>query len=381
MSRSNGTMPARASIHAFLGTDEALVKEAALGRSRELAPPDNEFGLEVVNGAADNAEQAGLAVARAIEAIQTLPFFGGEKVVWLQGVNFLGESQTAKAESTLAALETLLEILERGLPPDVVFILSAGEIDKRRTFYKRLAKIAKVEVHDRLDATKAGWEGAVIAHAAERAAAVGIGFRGAALERFVQRVGSDTRVIDSELEKLSLYVGDRPATEDDVAAVTSLSHKGYIFDIGDAISRRDLPRALELIDFQLNRGENPIGLLLAAIVSKVRALLQARHLVEACGLRAGRSYQDFQKQVASLPDSATAHLPRTKEGAPNLYPVFLSAQACGRFTFAELRAALEACLEANLRLVTTRLDERLVLHQLAARILAGPEPSPSSRRR
>lgn len=371
-------MPAPASIHAFLGTDEALVKEAALKRVRELAPPDNEFGLEIVSGAADNAEQAVQVVGRAIEAIQTLPFFGGDKVVWLQGVNFLGESQTARAESTLSALETLLEILVGGLPSDVRFVLSADEIDKRRVFYKRLAKIAKVEIHDRLDAKKAGWEVAVIAHAAERASSIGLEFRGAALERFVQRVGSDTRTIDAELEKLSLYVGDAPVTEDDIAAVTSLSHKGFIFDIGDAIARRDLPKTVELIDFQLNRGENAIAILLAAIVTRVRGLLHARDLIESHRLRIGRNFNEFKSQVGKLSDAATAHIPRTKDGAPNLYPLFLAAQASGRFTREELRAALEACLEANLRLVTTPLDHRLVLHQLAARILAGSGPSSAS---
>lgn len=372
-------MPAAPKCFAFLGTDEALVKEAALKLAEALAPKDNEFGLEIVSGSADNADQATVVVARAIEAIQTLPFFGGDKVVWLQGVNFLGESQTAKAESTLSALDTLVGILEKDLPPDVTFLLSAGEIDKRRTFYKRLAKAAKVEVHDKLDTTKAGWETAVMGHVADRAAARGLKFQGGALERFVLRVGADTRSIDSELEKLSLFVGSRPATEDDVAAITSQSHAGYIFDIGEAIGKRDLPRTLQLIDFQLRRGENAIGLLLAAIVPKVRNLLHARDIVETHGVRAGRSYPDFQKQLGALPASATGHLPRTKEGALNAYPLFLSAQICGKFTVAELRSALEACLEANLRLVTTSLDPRLVLHQLAARILAGDRSSSSRR--
>jgi DNA polymerase-3 subunit delta len=53
----------------------------------------------------------------------------------------------------------------------------------------------------------------------------------------------------------------------------------------------------------------------------------------------------------------------------NAYGMFLTAQAARKFTLAELRAGIEACLEANLRLVTTGLDHRLVLHQLAARIL------------
>src|SRR5690606_33043044 len=151
-----------------------------------------------------------------------------------------------------------------GLPPDVTFLLSAGEIDKRRNFYKRLLKVAKVEVHDRLDATKTGWEVAVMGHVADRAEHWKMKFQGAALEQFTQRVGANTRSIDSELEKLSLYTEGRPVTEDDVAAVISQSHTGYIFDIGEAIGDRNLPRTLHLIDFQLRRGENAVALLLAA---------------------------------------------------------------------------------------------------------------------
>lgn len=373
--------PANTPIHAFLGTDEALVKEAAMKLSQKLAPKDNEFGLEIVSGSADNADQAIQVIGRAIEAIQTLPFFGGDKVVWLQGVNFVGESQTAKAESTLAALDTLMGVLEAGLPSDVTFIVSTGEIDKRRTFFKRLEKIARIEVHDKLDTTKAGWENAVMGHVADRAEVFGMKFRGAALERFVQRVGSNTRSIDSELEKLSLFAGNRPVTEDDVEAVTSQSHTGFIFDIGEAIARRNLPKTLELIDFQLNRGESAIGILLASIVTKVRQLLHARDLIETHGVEPGRDYTAYQTRIGNLPAHATGHLGRTKEGKVNAYGLYQSAQAARNFTLAELRGGIEACLEANLRLVTTGLDHRLVLHQLAARILTKQAAKPASSRR
>lgn len=72
-------MPAAPQCYAFLGTDEALVKEAALKRAEALAPKDNEFGLDIVSGAADNADQAIAVVGRAIEAIQTLPFLAGTR--------------------------------------------------------------------------------------------------------------------------------------------------------------------------------------------------------------------------------------------------------------------------------------------------------------
>lgn len=362
-------MPGTSQIHAFFGSDEAQVKEAALRLSEKLAP-DDEFGLEVVNGSADNAEHACRIVGETVEAIQTLPFFGGEKVVWLQGANFFGDNQTGKAESVLGAVESLVELLEAGLPPDVQLIISASEIDKRRSFYKKIQKLGEVAIFDKVDTSKAGWETEVMAWVRKRAEGLGIEFAGDALERFVLMVGADTRVLDGELEKLSLFVGERAVTAEDVSRLVAASHLGIVFEIGDAIARKNLPKTLDLIDRQLRRGENAIGILLAAIVPRVRQLLYARDLMERHGLRASGRFPQFQKSVDALPRSETAHLPRKKDGGISAYPLFLAAQVAGRFRSDELREALEACLEANERLVTTQLDPQLVLSQLVTKILA-----------
>jgi DNA polymerase-3 subunit delta len=359
-------------IHAFFGNDEARVKEAALRLSQKVAPKDDEFGLEIVNGAADNADHAVRIVGSTVEAIQTLPFFGGEKVVWLQGANFFSDNQTGKAESTLRAVESLTELLEAGIPPEVQLIISATEVDKRRAFYKRINKLGSVETFDRVDTSKPGWEGEVMSHVAGRAEEIGLNFEGSALERFVLMVGADSRVLDSEMEKLSLYVNDRAATEEDISQIVATSHLGVVFEIGDAIAKKNLPKAIDLIERQLRQGENAIGILLAAIVPRVRNLLHARDLMERHGLRASGRYPAFAKQIEALPRSETAHLPRKKDGGISAYPIFLAAQVSNRFTSDELRSALEACLEANERLVTSGLEPHLVLNELVAKILAKP---------
>lgn len=367
-------MPAASSnIHAILGSDEGRVKEVALALSRKLAPPDDEFGLEVVSGQADNSDHASQIIGSTIEAIQTMPFFGGAKVVWLQGANFFGDNITGKSQTTLSAVEGLQDVLEAGLPPDVTFILSATEIDKRRSFYKKLSKLAQVEVFDKVDISKEGWETQLAGPVSKWAREVGVELEQEALDRFILMVGADTRQLRSELEKLSLYLGDRTqANIDDVRAIAASTHTGVIFEISNALALRKLPLTLELIDRQLKNGENAVGLLLAAIVPKVRYLLQARDLIERNRIRA-RGYRDFEAAIRRLPASETAHLPRKKDGNPNVYPVFLASQECRKFSAAELRDALEACLEANLRLVTTQLEPHLVLSQLVTRILSRGE--------
>src|SRR5438128_1605917 len=74
-----------ANIHAVVGSDEAEVKRVAAELAGNLTPPGaGEFGLDVIDGAADNAEQAATRIRSTIDALQTLPFFGSTKVVWLK---------------------------------------------------------------------------------------------------------------------------------------------------------------------------------------------------------------------------------------------------------------------------------------------------------
>lgn len=366
-------MPAASNIYAIIGNDEARVKEAALKLAKELAPSEDDFGVEIINGQADNSEHASRIVADTIEAIQTFPFFGGEKVVWLQSANFFGDSVTGKSQTTIDAVERLQEILEAGVPPDVKFILSASEMNKVRRFFKRLSKLTKPQVFDKVDTSRDGWEAKVMGPVRERARQLRLRFGPEALERFVLSVGADTRQLDSELEKLSLFVGpDREATVEDVRKIVAATHAGIIFAIGDALAARNLPLTWELIEQQMRSGESAIAILLAAIVPRVRSLLQAKDLVDRHRLNAGRDFRSFEAAMNRLPEAETAHLPRKKDGDLSCYPIYLAAQQCGKFSVDELKESLHACLEANLRLVFSSLDHRVILSQLVTRILSRP---------
>src|SRR6184192_2079814 len=110
------TKAATANIYAVVGSDEAEVKRVATELATNLTPPGaGDFGLEVIDGAADDAEQAAARIRSAIEALQTLPFFGSTKVVWLKNANFLGDNAIGRAASVQSVLEELSDLLESGL--------------------------------------------------------------------------------------------------------------------------------------------------------------------------------------------------------------------------------------------------------------------------
>src|SRR6059058_6608026 len=85
-------------IYAVVGSDDVEVKHTATELAEKLKPADaGDFGLETIDGAADNADQASARIRSAIEALQTLPFFGSTKLVWLKNANFLGDDPKARS--------------------------------------------------------------------------------------------------------------------------------------------------------------------------------------------------------------------------------------------------------------------------------------------
>src|SRR5437899_7607245 len=210
------TKAASANIYAVLGSDEAEVKRVATELATNLTPAGaGDFGLEVIDGAADNAEQAAARIRSAIEALQTLPFFGSTKVVGLKNANFLSDDPKARSAAVQSALEQLSELLDRGFGSEVTFLISATEVDKRRGFYKMLVKRAELQVFDRLDSGRAGWEEEATEIVQLRAKKRKLQFDDDALDLFVLLAGGDTRQIENELEKIDTFLGNDRAVHVD----------------------------------------------------------------------------------------------------------------------------------------------------------------------
>jgi DNA polymerase-3 subunit delta len=366
------TAASQSNIHAVVGSDESEVKRTAAELAAKLAPPDaGEFGVEVIDACADNVDQAVSRIRSAIDALQTLPFFGGGKLVWLKNANCLGDSVIGRSASVLSALEDLTEVIETGLGSEVTFLISATEVDKRRSFYKTLGKRAELQVFDRLDSSRAGWEEEATEMVRKRANARGLRFEEDALDLFVLLTGGDTRQIENELEKIDLYLGrDRQVQVEQVRELVPLSRAGVIFELGNALAACDLERALNLVKRLLDQGETAIGILLVAILPTIRNLLLAKDLMERNRIPRPHAPFTFISALNRLPVEATEHLPRKKDGSINGYALGLAAQQVHRFETAKLVAGLEACLEANVRLVSSQLDHELVLTEIVVKLLA-----------
>lgn len=349
------------------GSDEAAVKKAAVALAAELAPGADAFGLETIDGAVDTVDAAAGKIHETTQALLTLPFLGGSKLVWLKSATFLADTVTGRSESVSDALENLCEILKNPLPEGVVFLISAPEPDKRRSAYKQLTKLCKTSLHDRPALGFGAGEDEVINWTAGKARARGLQISHEAVEALAARVGLDSGQLDNELDKLETAFGPGHAIEAvDVRALVPATRESGIFDIGNAIAARDLPLALETLSQLLRQGEKGVGILLASIVPTVRNLVLVKDLLSRHKLQPPAQPQYFGATLNKLSAADIEHLPRKKDGTLNTYPLGIAARNSVHYTAAELHRAFQGCADANLQMVTSQASDEVVLTRLLA---------------
>jgi len=358
---------------AIVGSDEGQVREQALLLYHQLTGGcDDGFTHETIDGIADNSDSAFDICASTVQALLTIPMFGGDKVVWLRNANFLADTVTGRSQRTEDGVESLRATLEKGLPAGVTFLLTAQGVDKRRGFWKFIEKSATVQVFDLIDTSRDGWTDQVASLVTQRGQQLGLQFQADALALFVLLAGEASQQIGNELEKLDLFLGPqrREVTTDDVRQLVPLSRAAAVFEIGQAIQKGDVARTIQLIDQQLGADESAIGIMRASIIPTVRNLFMAKLISMRFKVPTG-TYGAFSGGLNRLPEAERAWLPQKKDGSGvNVFPIFLCIGMAANFELEGLQAVMEATLKADQALVTTGLDHRLILHRLMAEVAA-----------
>jgi DNA polymerase-3 subunit delta len=357
------------------GEDDFAVKQRAkqiyLQWTEELGGMDH----EIIDAAVSHSGEALRALAKLREAMQTLPFFGSGKVIWLQDCNFLSDERAA-TKDVIESLAALADELKEFAWQNVRLLITAGKVDKRKGFYKALDKLGTVESFAGLSVDDRDWAGQ-----AEAWARKGLGARqkeisDEALAELIDRVGPNARQLDNEVEKVALYVGDRKEIEfDDVATICSRNKMARAFALGDALGDRDLPRLLARLDealweVKLDPQKSEIGLLYG-LISKVRAMLLLKEMLREGWVKPAMEYNRFKAQLERVPKDQLPEDRRFNPLALNPYVLYKALPQVQRYSEAELVRAMDLLFQCNLRLVSTNLDESLVVQQTLVQIVGG----------
>jgi len=368
-------MPASApSLALVCGDDEFAVKQRAKQIYQQWTEELGGMDHETIEATVSNSGDALAAVGKLREALQTLPFFGNGKVVWMRDCNFLGDERTASSQAVTEALAELAEELKTFSWQGVRLLISAGKVDKRKVFYKTLDKIGNVENFSAWSVDDKDW-----VERAEMAARTAVRERKKeiseeALGELVNRVGPNARQLETEIEKLCLFAGERKKVEfADVEAICSRNKTARAFALGDALGERNLPALLRRLDEELwetkfDKDKSEIGLLYG-LIGKVRAMLLLKEMLREGWIKPEMDYNRFKTQLERVPKDK---LPADKKFNPlaiNPYVLFKALPQARKYSQAELVRAMDLLLRCNLRLVSSQLDEALVLQQTLVQIM------------
>jgi DNA polymerase-3 subunit delta len=357
------------------GYDDFAVKQRAKqlfqAWSAELGGMDH----ETIEASVSNAGDALKVIGKLREALQTLPFFGGGKVVWLRDCNFLGEERTATSAAVTETLAELAEELKTFAWENVRLLISAGKVDKRKVFYKTLDKLGTTEIFEAWSQDDKDWADRAQIAAREAVRKRDKEISGAALGELVVRAGLNARQLENEVEKLCVFTGERTKIElADVIAICAHNKTAKAFALGDALGDRDLPRLLKRLDEELwatkfDKDKSEIGLLYG-LIGKVRAMLLLKEMLREGWVKETSDYNHFKAQLERVPAD---QLPAEKKFNPlalSPYVLFKALPQVKKYTTAELVRAMEVLLRCNQRLVSSGLDEALVLQQALVQIVA-----------
>ena len=191
----------------------------------------------------------------------------------------------------------------------------------------------------------------------EFAAAQGVKVEPEAARELVDSLGADLMLISSELEKLMLYVGEKKRiTLGDVEALVLGAKQCSLYELTDAISAKDRPRALQVLDGLLVAGgadEAAIGHLYM-LAKTFRQML----VISERKVRDQRQLWQALWQGFRVPPFAADDLIR---------------QARRYSSRRDLTRALRLIARADLALRSNPPSKRLVLEQLVLELAAPPK--------
>jgi len=360
-------MPADTTAHLFFGQDDYRIAAAAKELVNAcLAPEDQAFGLETIDGQAGNQDEAAAAIERTLGAVRT-PALIGDKLVWLQNAAFLSDARLAGADRVKERLSRLAAAVREGWPAGMSLLITAGPVDKRTAFYKAFAAAGaarefggSMKPHEQEQEARARLRELTREHEVAMAAD--------AAEAFLARVGMETRRMVNELEKLRLSIHPRrTATLEDVEAVVSSSRETPAWDLADAVGKRDLAAALSVTRQLLFQKASPIWLVVT-VEGRLRELMVLQDALK----RGWVALQGRNARWSAIPPVAEQVFAKELKQDPRKvhpYRAGLLLDQARRASRGELRRCLTLAVQAHEQLVSTGLSPAAVLERMLLEML------------
>lgn len=272
----------------LLGGPDTLTKEEALARLKKefLGNDPSGMGLDLYDG---NDTTAGAILS----AVNTLPFFGGRRLVVVRRAMELATAETNRLADGVSTI-----------PPNNCLVLLWDEKPDQRSVLTQAVRSAGA-----LTTLWPPFENQMPAWVMSRAESAGKRMDRTAAQSLLDRVGPSLPDLVQELEKLVLYVKDRPLiTTDDVVSSGGARSILRFMEWERILWQKDRSKALGVLEILRTQGE-PVEKLLPQVSRAIQKLclgkallmekkLGKKQVFERLWIRLQDAQMDFERSVA-----------------------------------------------------------------------------------
>jgi DNA polymerase III delta subunit len=362
----------------LLHGERFLCREATDELISHLLPDDRKKDQQLRNIDGEQENSADL-----ISQLRTYNLFGGRLVFRVSDARVFDamnrEGQAAKGQGASPPPagqgegEHLAAVLEAGLPAANILVLVSEAVDKRRRLYKYIENhgvILDLAVEKGSSAAARKDQENLLRELAVRSfSALGKKIEPRALSVLLERVGFHPVAVVIESEKLALHAGENQVvTQEDLDLMLGRTREEALYELTEAVGGRDLETAL-LILRRLQESQLHGLVIIAGLRNFLKKLLLIRayqELEKPCYQR-GMAFSFFQQGYLPQLKASCTEWPSLLAGHPFvLYKIFCQAE---KLSASYLRKALARLLEAEYRLKSSRLPDRLILEDYLFQLL------------
>ena len=323
-------------------TTDSIIEDLLEGRQHEWAL-ERFNAHELLKNTGESGKQN---VEDLLISCETMPMLTDLKVIRIDNFELVKKSRNNIEKNNQHLLyETVEKIIKN--PPESIWFVFTSTAMREQDFsnplfhsIKQTGLIKKFTAHE--NATPLNW---VI----QRGDTKGLPLTADAARLLIDIVGSDLMDLDNELEKLSLYLSGVKITEEMIKEHIR-GHKHFsVFRMTDALSRKELLPALEILEQQLQVTPREHVRLFSLIIMQFRRLLIIHSMLD-----------QFYKETEII--------------KKNSLPEFLSKQVLAQarnFTSVELQNIYSELAELDLRIKFQSSLAPLILQDLFQRICSG----------
>ncbi|MDB3917822.1 DNA polymerase III subunit delta [bacterium] len=256
------------------GNQQLLVEETTNSLiDQRLEGREHEWSLERFN-AQEMLKPSGDSAKNSVDdfliSCETLPMLSDRKVIQLDNFELIKKAVKKNDSSSASRLFEAVENIINNPPDSLWFIFTSPvmrELDLSKPLFRNIKQSGRIQKFVAYDnSSPFNW-------VVQRGEKKGLPLSADAARLMINIVGNDLTDLDHELEKLSLYLSGAPITEELIKEHIR-GHKHFsVFRMTEALSRKELLPALEILDQQLQAAPREHVRLFALIIMQFRRLL------------------------------------------------------------------------------------------------------------